>query len=242
MNRSLTLIIFILAGLNAYSCDCYSPPTIESIDTYKNIFVAEVKSGVATVIKTWTGDYKVGTTFQYEVFDYNCDMYSALDNSTLVFFLNSKKNQFCPTTVMYYHFNDVEYLDQKYRKTVSFSPNSIKYLDSLEYERKYVIYYKGKNDTKDKKVVFIELVRNPFFNSFRVIEQSDIRKRIGFYSTFIILLEKNYTSEYCKYDYVFLVSTSHNPPRITDRVRKIITRKAKKVCKQKSFKDGKTTF
>lgn len=229
--KTLLATIFLLIGINAFSCDCYNSPTREIIDSFEDIFVAHIESGSATVIKTWKGDFAIDSTFKYDFEKHDCAMYSLVDNGVFVFYMNSAGNKNCNLTEPYYYNNHTDSIEELYKSTKVESPKYQSMIDSLEYERKYIVHAEEKVDIKGKKAIFV--VRHRFLNwftRFTIEEFENIDRYLGFYSTRFSLVAKEYSSKHCDYDYVFWVTNSHIGFRVTNSVERRVKRKIKNAC------------
>lgn len=230
MNHLLTAIL-LLIGLKVFSCDCYNSPTAEIIDSFQDIFVAQVESGNATIIKTWKGDFAIDSTFKYDFEKYDCAMYSFVDNGFYVFYVNSTENKYCNLTEPYYYNNHTDFLEESYKSSKVESSKYQSMIDGLEYERKYIVHAEEKFDINGKKAIFV--VRHRFLNwftRFTIEKFENIERYVGFYSTRFHLIAKDYSSKHCDYDFVFWVTYSHQGFRVTDSVERRVKRKIKKAC------------
>ena len=233
MNKSLLLIFLqFITLVNAFSCECFYSPPRKAIDAYSDIFVATIKSDTATIIKTWKGNMKVSSSFLYNHEKHDCALYSVANGGAHIFFMNSAYDKYCNVTEPYQIYNDLDYLDKTYKTSITISNVYSQLYDSLEYYRNFIIYAYDRIDIKDKKVIFIQSHRFlNWFRRFTIDDLHDIKRYSGFYSTRFYLIEKNYTSHNCQYDYVFWVATSHSRYMGSEYINKKIKKKVKKACR-----------
>lgn len=142
--RLLFTFLCLLSTLHSYSCSCRAIDLKEEIKTTKDIFVGRVISRndegyeryTIEVLKTWKGQPE--DTIKLIQGMGGCEKWAPLEGDYYVFLLNGKAVNQCSRTAPYRRANYIPILDSTFN-SFDIDPIHTALIDSLEYNRKYII-------------------------------------------------------------------------------------------------------
>ncbi len=230
MKSTVLISLFVLVIYQAIACECAQTDLNAEIANTENIFIGKVvfvqgDNYKIQILKIWKGQLSFKDSIALKQNQNGCERYLLRENEYHVFFLNRNAVNQCSRTRPYRYSNDVPTLDSIYNESYSINPRDKGTVDSLEYNRKYIIETNAKPiDTKDKKILY--------YYKNKIIQQGEIPIGGWFYPTRYYLVGEDINSINCEFDYVLLISTEHQEMLVTDESKQKIMEKIKrKACR-----------